>query len=82
VHIGEFTLDQIPAAHHALSEHHLGKPAIAGPGGFATFSAIYAVNVAHPSQSVERAGELAWELRTSAAARRVAGNADDHAPQR
>jgi NADPH:quinone reductase len=29
VHIErEFTLDQIPAAHHALSEHHLGKLAI------------------------------------------------------
>jgi hypothetical protein len=25
----EFTLDQIPAAHHALLDHHLGKLAIA-----------------------------------------------------
>jgi NADPH2:quinone reductase len=30
VHIAqEFTLDQIPAAHHALGDHHLGKLAIA-----------------------------------------------------
>ena len=30
VHLArEFTLDQIPAAHHALREHHLGKLAIA-----------------------------------------------------
>jgi NADPH:quinone reductase-like Zn-dependent oxidoreductase len=30
VHIArEFPLDQIPAAHHALGEHHLGKLAIA-----------------------------------------------------
>jgi NADPH:quinone reductase len=30
VHIArEFTFDQIPAAHHALRDHHLGKLAIA-----------------------------------------------------
>jgi hypothetical protein len=30
VHIAqEFTFDQIPAAHRALSDHHLGKLAIA-----------------------------------------------------
>jgi hypothetical protein len=30
VHIAhEFTFDQIPAVHHALREHHLGRLAIA-----------------------------------------------------